>query len=160
MARTRSIQPEEYLAYLEKMWDAREAARALGCDARDIRALQTSRRFVEEFLRRTIQLDGPEGMTDLYGETVMELIGKQKFDSFFALRALGMDENVPAGLRARIHTNFVEKAIVMEGYKTTHREEHEHVHRLDPETARALEDARRESARLIAAPIDVTAETA
>jgi len=156
MARERTIEPADYLAYLKQAWNPQVAAEALGCDIADIRALQRSRKFVERYLAETVQLTGPESLQDIADKTALELIHDQKMESYWALREMGMDQNVPANVRARIHGKFFDAALTMDGLNQKIQHEHTITHRLDPESAAALESARAESSRLIAAPIDVT----
>ena len=160
MARERTIEPKEYLAYLVECWNPATAAEALGCSIADIRALQTSRKFVERFLAETVQITGPECMQGLGDvETAIELIQKQKLASFWALRELGDDPEVPPQVRARVHGKFFDAALNVEGVNQRIQHDHTVTHKLDAESALALEAARAESSRLLAdRTIDVTPE--
>lgn len=160
MARERTIEPKEYLAYLVECWNPFAAAEALGCNVSDIRALQTSRKFVERYLAETIQVTGPESMRNIEdAETAIELIQKQKLKSFWALRELADDVEVPPQVRARVHGKFFDTALTLEGVNQKIEHEHTITHKLDAESAAALEAARGESARLLAdRTIDVTPE--
>lgn len=158
--RERSIEPKQYLAYLVEMWNPMKAAQELGCNVSDIRALQKNRKFVERFLAETVQLTGPEqfqGLKD--AETAIEMIQRQKQESFWALREMGADVEVPANVRARIHGKFFDAALTLEGVSQKVQHDHTVTHKLDPESAVALASAGAESSRLLAdRTIDVTPE--
>lgn len=155
MPRQRTLDPKEYLAWLREMWNPKVAAEALGCPVAEIRALQTSRKFVEIFLRETVQYTGPEAFRDIE-KSAVELIRENKEHSYWELRGIGDDPNVQPAVRTRVHTYLFEKALVDEGLAQKVNVQHEHVVKIDAESAMALEAARAESQRLIQAPIDIT----
>lgn len=157
--RERSIEPAEYLNYLIDAWNPILAAERLGCDVADIRELQRSRKFIERYLTDTVMTTGPREMQELTNKTAIELIQDQKLESFWALKEMGQDPEVPPNVRARIHGKFFEQAAAIEGVNQKVQHEHTVTHKLDAESVLALESARAESARLLANPsIDVTGE--
>ena len=161
MARKRTVEPKDYLEYLQAAWDPRNAAEALGCSIADIRALQKSTAFVTRFLDSTVGFTGPESWrATTEHETLQEAIAAKKFWALDGILKIAADEEAPHSVRMRALQNIVDRSLTMEGFTTKVQVDHNHTHAvmsLDPESVRTLTAAREESRRLIGA-IDVTPE--
>jgi len=150
----RSIQPSQYLDWLQEQWNPATAAEALGCTVAEIRSLQQSHTFVSQFLSLTVGATGPMSMRQMPLETIRDMVDRDKIEFYFNLKEIATDLDKKDEVRLKALNKLFDTAANVEGLGQKIQHEVNVTHRLDPESAKQLEEARMESQRLLG-PIDM-----
>lgn len=145
----RSIHPSQYLQWLCDMWNPARAAEELGCSVAEIRSLQSSHAFVSSFLDKTLGITGPHSMRGMTLETIRDMVDRDKSEFYHGLKEIAMDLDKQDSVRLKALTKLFDTAANLEGLGQKIQHEVSVTHRLDPDSAKQLEEARRESQNLL-----------